>query len=207
MYESTRLMYMVTDDITLGLLECDKTIASETAAIFYGRNHSCFCNDHQWFRVAEWLERIGRRTRSLIRQLTVSVGRPLSVWQHTDGTRSCMTLTQHHKVNIRRETDRQERASLQDFFALPPAGIREGVGEKINPALETVFQWISDREPECPKVVLRLDRNEAWGILTWTREMDLEVWLEQFGVDMPNVIESLRAKHAAKSGNYSVEVP
>lgn len=106
-----------------------------------------------------------------------------------------MTLSQHRMLNIGRRS-REACASLQDYFMLPPLGIKEGVVENINPALERVFRGISDREAGHQNLILNLQGMSP----LWKDNLDLEGWLEEFGADLPNVIESLRAKYAAKSG-------
>ncbi|KAI9689762.1 MAG: hypothetical protein M1822_009644 [Bathelium mastoideum] len=133
------------------LLQSNRMLAGEAAAVFYRKNTFSFLGDHNWEPIVAWLRAIGRLNRGYLRNIEVEVIRPDRVWQHSDGRRVRCLYT------------KEEVYPRNRWLKFEPPD-QEGIVDNINPAIEEVFALLLDREL-IDKAPLTLTFNVVEGIV------------------------------------------
>jgi hypothetical protein len=181
-------------NLALGLLQCNSSLAPEAARIFYRLNHFSFVGDHDWIPIISWLGRIGEANRSCLTNLELSVPVLSTAYQHSDGTRGRVRRYRGNEIFPR-----------SPHFSHSPELVPEGEVENIDPAIETIFS-ILGRSEGAPKLVLtlKLDFNVipgVTGICHWEYREDF-----YFSMDLPNLMEKWRVDYTTDFRCRPVEV-
>jgi hypothetical protein len=183
-------------NLTLGLLRCNRVISREAATIFYTSNTFVFQGYPSWQGIVDWLEVIGPENRGSLTMLKAEVQQPMHVFQSKDGTRSLAKALGYWAD--------YEKVFPRHPHLLPSPEPREGIVENVNPAIEYIFQLLGCQGH---RMTFYLEFNRA-GPPGVNNEAE-EYWEEQeyFGLDLVNLIEKWRVEHTAtENGDIRVEV-
>jgi hypothetical protein len=184
-------------DLGLGLLRCNRTMAPEAASTFYGKNTFSFVGDHDWIPIISWLDRIGETNRGYLTNLEASARRLSTAWQYSDGTRA--------RIRNYRDNRKNEIFPRSPHFSRSLEPLPQGEVENIDPAIETIFS-ILGRSEGAPKLVftLKLGFDLIPGIVVIDQSQDGED--SYFSMDLPNLIEKWRVDYTTDFRCRPVEV-
>ena len=179
----------ISDDITLGLLFCNRQLSRDAADIFYRRNTFRFMGRNNWSPLYKFLVTIGQENRRNLQSLEMQMPKPIRVLEHSDGTRSslddwplrkaipCNThLGSHSTTNI------------------------GGWVDHLDPAIEACFRMLGKNRPALT-LMLRLDRNHLPGVYFIIRRPFLII--HEFGLELPVMIEKVRQDFTVNSEGTS----
>ncbi|KAL8887765.1 MAG: hypothetical protein Q9215_004705 [Flavoplaca cf. flavocitrina] len=185
-------------DVSLGLLRCNSTIASEAAAVFYGNNTFCIHgDDRDYGLVIHWLKQIGVQNRRFLRRLEMRIWMPLKAWQQIDGSRTDGVGVKH-------------AFPCHPHLLAPSMPCPEGAVDVIDPLVEDIIALVSEPGGRKLKLFLKLgptDFNIVPGVIgpgqLGPGEIGTgrvrpriiqgpEAWLS---MDLPNLIEKWRAEY------------
>ncbi|KAI4263310.1 MAG: hypothetical protein L6R42_001541 [Xanthoria sp. 1 TBL-2021] len=187
-------------DVSLGLLQCNSTIAAEAGAVFYGNNTFRIHGDDRDYRlVVHWLKQIGLQNRAYLKRLEIRIWIPMKAWQLPNGTRTD-GLEDSHSF------------PCHPHLAAPSIPCPEGAVDVIDPLIETIIALVSQSGGRKLKLYLNfgpMDFNTIPGLIgpgitgpgtigagrvEPRMSQGPEAWLS---MDLPNLIEKWRAEHTS----------
>lgn len=126
----------VLDELTLGLLECNRQITYEAAATLYRCNTFKFAGQSTWGPLYAFLRIIGETNRRSLRSLQLDIPMPNRLWQYSDGT--CTTI---------------DRWCVRQLIARPAylrdtsSSFMEGMVDNLDPAIEPCLRLLGSNRP------------------------------------------------------------
>ena len=179
------------------LLRRNSIVTRKAAVIFYGENTFFFAGPYTWNTVAQWLQAIGPQNRSYPTHLDMLTIQPPHVWRHPDGTRT--------EVEYDHERLRDKLFQRSPYLYRSPDETSEGIVENINPAVDTAFELLG-AATDGPNLEIRilLPSGTSPGVqLAQDTQHPYAGWLS---MNLPNMLEKVRALHTFGIGKRSVEV-
>ncbi|RJE19032.1 hypothetical protein PHISCL_08630 [Aspergillus sclerotialis] len=185
LYES-----MAKNNIHMGIMYCNKTIYGEATEILYSANTFFFANmvwgpgDQNWRRVFAWLNRIGPKNRSHLRDLRIQQDSLDGFVQREDGSRESRVVHYRAFTSITRPYPRYEELSL----TLPAP---RGIVDNISPYVRRVFELFGEDDWRKLKITMDLVSCLVPGVPIFPNRMS---------VDLPNLVEWFRTHIMGDNG-------
>ncbi|KAL8806273.1 MAG: hypothetical protein Q9182_001420 [Xanthomendoza sp. 2 TL-2023] len=192
--------------LALGLLGCNSTIAAEAAAVFYGENIFRIHGLNQDYRLAvNWLKQIGLRNRSYLGTLEMRVWTPLKAWQQPDGMRVRRSEKRIPDGHPLRASRMEYWSPRHPHLPTPSLPCPAGQVDIVDPLIETIVELLA----RCGGRRLRLHLH--LGLLPSNIIPGIEIAenheaVDQFTMDLPNLIETWRAHYTSDDHLRDVDV-
>jgi hypothetical protein len=181
------------DSLSTNMLFCTKVISQEAAEVFYKKNTFAFLGHHNWDPVVSWLEMIGGQNRNHLSNLEINAYKPDEVWQRHSGER-----VEHPDLGSREPI--YPRNSHLHVRRRP---FKYGLVDNINPALETIFRLLGQRE-STQKLTLNFklcgDYPGEGAIYQEGNQHPQNGW---HSMDLPNLIEKFRTLYTLPPSDSS----
>ena len=182
-------------DLALGLLRCNRTVASEACVVFYRSNIFHFIGHEVWSPVYLFLEMIGYKNRDYLRYLEIQMHQPQQVWQHPDGTRTTTVYDWRHRKVV----------PSSGHLSMEPERFVEGIVDHVDPAIRACFR-ILGKKRRTLTMTLNLDKHYLPGAQLYQDEQRSDNPYP-FGMELPDMIEVFRQRYTTEPGTKScVEV-
>jgi hypothetical protein len=174
--------------LAMGILRCNKVVGQEAARVFYTKNTFSFEGQHNYDPIVAWLQAIGSTNRDFLTSMEISAGRPDYGWQRSNGER---------------RRDPAEHGQEEIYPRHPYLQLRAGEGrtkygrvDNINPAVETIFVLLGQRESEGRlKIIMQLTESCYPGVRTPRVPDDTDPDSGWYSMGLPNLIEKFRSLH------------
>lgn len=187
--------------VTFGLLQVNKTITMEAAAVFYHNNVFYFGGSENYYLVDPWdplysfLYTIGNRNRSHLRYVEAEISRPLGLFKDSDGTFSRLVTGSNW---LRKVYARDQHARIY-----PPVHDQQYYGptvDYVSPAIEAVFRILGSEGSK-----LQLSLQLEFANLPKTT-LDSGGQSRGWSWEVPDHIESMRKQFGVHSNGAEVRV-
>jgi len=182
------------NSLSINIHSCSKVIGQEAAEIFYKKNTFAFLGHHNWDPIVSWLEIIGRQNRNHLLYLEINAYKPDEVWQHFTGER----------VKYPFQGLRELIYPRNPHLHVHERPLMYGLVDNINPALETIFQLLGQRD-SVRTLTLNFVLNGQYpgegGIIEDEDQHPEDRW---HSMDLPNLVEKFRTLYTLSPSSESL---